>query len=552
MTVPSNGSGKTVTPEEIISRLDALEVLSRKNQIEPENYKYVIYTRKSTEDNEKQIKSIERQREACEELAAREGLRVIETIEETKSAKKSGVRPKFDWVINQLKLRRIHGVISWHPDRLSRNMKDAGEIIEMLDEGLIRDLKFVSYSFENSPSGKLLLAITFAVSKQYSDNLSVNVKSGNKSTLKSGKSIPDTHGYFKDGGRFLRPDGRNHELIKRASELRLEGCGQKEIAKFLNESDYKKAKGIGVIEHRNFVWSKQKLSRIFSNPVYCGIAHHGTDSTILSDSFDFEPMITREEYIRLNHSGKASGFMRDKKTRGNVVARLLNGKVFCGYCESSMHATLTKKNSNGKQTAYFFYRCDNTECSFKKKLGKRLHVKARVVTEFAVRTLGNLQLATEGTFNEYINVLMSEAKTNKRRLEHQLTGFLNEREKIKIELGKAVDRTQTSDIQVKRTFEEDVGQLKSRLTEIDSTIMETREAIEISKKALPTYSDFLELFKSIPEKISHARTLRHLDIILGSIFSNFFVTDRGVKQYLLREPYKSLEATYTVPSRSGG
>lgn len=66
--------------------------------------------------------------------------------------------------------------MAWAPDRLARNMKEGGEIIDMLDEGIIKDLKFVNHSFTNDANGKMLLSIAFALDKRYTDDLSYNVK----------------------------------------------------------------------------------------------------------------------------------------------------------------------------------------------------------------------------------------------------------------------------------------------------------------------------------------------------------------------------------------
>ena len=78
---------------------------------------------------------------------------------------------------------KYHGLLAWSPDRLSRNMKEAGEIIEMIDLEQIQDLHFKTYQFENNPNGKMLLGILFAISKQYSDKLSVDVSRGITGTV---------------------------------------------------------------------------------------------------------------------------------------------------------------------------------------------------------------------------------------------------------------------------------------------------------------------------------------------------------------------------------
>ena len=52
------------------------------------NPKYFLYARKSTEDEERQVMSIEAQLAELAEFGKREGLEVIETFIESKSAKK--------------------------------------------------------------------------------------------------------------------------------------------------------------------------------------------------------------------------------------------------------------------------------------------------------------------------------------------------------------------------------------------------------------------------------------------------------------------------------
>ena len=58
------------------------------------------------------------------------------------SAKKSGKRPLFEQMIRDFKSGKYQGLITWSPDRLSRNMKNAGEIIEMIDDNEIQELFF--------------------------------------------------------------------------------------------------------------------------------------------------------------------------------------------------------------------------------------------------------------------------------------------------------------------------------------------------------------------------------------------------------------------------
>lgn len=91
--------------------------------------KYVMYLRKSTEDEGRQIRSIKDQENDCVELGKRLGLNIIEIISERKSAKNPNNRPEFTKMLKRIKAKEFNAVIAWHPDRLARNMVEAGKII---------------------------------------------------------------------------------------------------------------------------------------------------------------------------------------------------------------------------------------------------------------------------------------------------------------------------------------------------------------------------------------------------------------------------------------
>ena len=141
--------------------------------------KYFAYCRKSTDDDDHQVLSIESQRQELKRYADREQLSVVEMREEARSAKDPG-RPIFDELLKRIQKGDADGILAWHPDRLARNALDGGRIIHLLDTGNLVSLKFPTYSFENTSQGKFMLAIMFGQSKYYVDSLSENVRRGNR------------------------------------------------------------------------------------------------------------------------------------------------------------------------------------------------------------------------------------------------------------------------------------------------------------------------------------------------------------------------------------
>jgi len=123
--------------------------------------KYIAYCRKSTDEADRQILSIEAQISELKEFAKREKLKIVDFFTEAKTAKKPG-REKFEQMLKLIEKGEANGILSWHADRLARNSVDGGKIIYLLDTGKLQSLKFPTLWFENTPQGKFMLSIAFS------------------------------------------------------------------------------------------------------------------------------------------------------------------------------------------------------------------------------------------------------------------------------------------------------------------------------------------------------------------------------------------------------
>lgn len=157
-------------------------------QIDVTKLRYVLYARKSTDDPKRQLRSIPDQIDECEFLAKSKGLRIVKVLKEEKSAKTPGKRKVFDQMIAGIEAGTYDAILAWNPDRLARNMIEGSKILNLADDGTIKDLKFVTHYFTNDASGKMLLGISFVMADYYSRNLSQNVTRGVRKGLKEGKS----------------------------------------------------------------------------------------------------------------------------------------------------------------------------------------------------------------------------------------------------------------------------------------------------------------------------------------------------------------------------
>src|SRR3990167_1114288 len=272
------------------------------NEIDYTKLKYVLYARKSTDDPQRQLRSISDQISECLELAERLHLRVVKPyITEEKSAKKPHLRPAFLQMVRDIKAGKYDAILAWNPDRLARNMLEAGMLIDLADNEVIKDFKFVTHVYSPDANGKMLLGMAFVLSKQYSDKLSQDVTRGVRNRfILEGKTPISKHGYVNESGNF-RPDGQNYELIKKAWLMRKEGTSIEDINEYLNQNGYfKVVKSSG----RKIPMTKQKLSDLFHDPFYYGILVQAKQEVDLRQLYGFEPAVSEEDFIyNLLHDG---------------------------------------------------------------------------------------------------------------------------------------------------------------------------------------------------------------------------------------------------------
>ena len=138
--------------------------------------KYCLYARKSTESEERQMLSIDSQIKEMLQLAERENLEIVCMKRESHSAKETGKRPIFNEIVNEIRVGKYNGILTWAPDRISRNAGDLGRIVDLMDAGLLKEIRTYGQRFTNNPNEKFLLMILGSQAKLENDNRSENVR----------------------------------------------------------------------------------------------------------------------------------------------------------------------------------------------------------------------------------------------------------------------------------------------------------------------------------------------------------------------------------------
>jgi DNA invertase Pin-like site-specific DNA recombinase len=233
--------------------------------------KYFIYCRKSSEEEDRQIQSIDSQKcELMRLVGAQAGIEIVDTLEEAQSAMTPG-RPVFNQALDRIERGEAEGLIAWAPDRLARNSVDGGRVIYLLDAGKIKDLKFATFTFENTPSGKFMLSILFGQSKYYSDALSENVRRGIRTKIENGW-LPNMAkiGYLNDPAtRTIIADPDRFPMLRELWELMITGSySPRRIRDIMEE------RGLRTLQRKREGGRPLALSSIYNiltNPFYAGV-----------------------------------------------------------------------------------------------------------------------------------------------------------------------------------------------------------------------------------------------------------------------------------------
>lgn len=200
---------------------------------------YCLYARKSTEDDERQAMSIDSQIKEMTELAQREGFFIKEVRRESHSAKESGQRLVFKKLLEDIRNGMFTGILSWAPDRLSRNAGDLGMVVDLMDQGRLQQIKTFSQSFSNNPNEKFLLMILCSQAKLENDQKGINVKRGIRAKCNMGwrPGMPPI-GYYNRAMAGIKdivvdPD-RGHIVTKMFERVARNGDSGRTLKKWLD------------------------------------------------------------------------------------------------------------------------------------------------------------------------------------------------------------------------------------------------------------------------------------------------------------------------------
>ena len=316
--------------------------------------RYCLYARKSSESEERQVLSIDSQIKEMLQLAEREGLEVVAMKRESHSAKETGQRPVFNEIVEEIRDGKYNAILTWAPDRISRNAGDLGKIVDLMDAGKLLQIRTFGQTFSNNPNEKFLLMILGSQAKLENDNRGINVKRGLRTRVESGLWPGMAPlGYINqkrmDKKCQILPDPDRAHVIKQMFEkVAFEGWSGRKVYNWLRFD-------LNFYTRGNKPLTLSGVYRIFDMPIYYGPFEYPRNSGQWYQG-SHEPLITKELFDKAQDRLK-----RDKIVRENREFAFT--KLFtCGMCESGITAQEKYKElKDGTTAKYVYYSCSKSK-----------------------------------------------------------------------------------------------------------------------------------------------------------------------------------------------
>ncbi len=305
--------------------------------------KALIYARVSSKDQEIEGYSIPAQTKLLQEYALKQNFQVVKNFTDVETAKKAG-RTQFNQMIAFLKENTgIAHILVEKTDRLLRNITDYALIDQLLEHSdlsihLVKEN--VILSRDSRSNEKFIFGIKALMAKNYSDNLSEEVKKGMLEKAAQGtypSSAP--YGYLNariDGKKVIVIDPDTAPFIKKMFELYATGS-------FSLLKLRKKIIADGMIYRNGKNFYVSTLETILKNEFYTGVFFWKGQKY---EDASHEALIDKALFQRVQQ--RMTSPLKKNKSRKDLFP--YSNLITCGVCGCALTAEIKKEK-------YIYYRC---------------------------------------------------------------------------------------------------------------------------------------------------------------------------------------------------
>ena len=483
--------------------------------------RYIAYIRKSEEREDRQMLSVSAQRAEIQKHFP--DLNIIEFIEESRSAFKPYNRLLFQRALDSIKAGEADGFVGWHPNRLSRNEIEAAEVTYLLRTGVMKDLKFCSFNFDNSAEGIMMLQMVMSQSQYESSKQGRDVKRGMQQKVSLMKERPGQvpQGYRKvpiiddTGSPLIRPkdgkvitktdiDPERFDLIRKMWDMLAAGRHTVSEIRAIANNDWQfTTRRTAKIGGRPLTTSM--MYKIFNNVFYAGLISHNGEVYPGNQ----RPMVTLEEF---DYVQKLLGDKGKPRSRGDDLAYA--SIMVCGECGCSIVGECKEKmvKRTGRLTTYIYYRC--TRKSDVRPCNQNKYTTLKELEEQIESELGKYTIMPE--FRDLaLKVIRRNNKTETRNRSQIYVSQAKRRTELQSQLDKLIDM-RTRELIDDDEYMEQKNRLKLERHRVDELLRTTEdradEWMELTEKAF----DFATYAQAQFRETSDLKVKRDILLTLGT------------------------------------
>ena len=457
--------------------------------------------------------SLPQQAKANREKAQSDNRKVVREFNIIESAKTSEKRDDFNEMVAYIKANKnIKFVYIEKPDRLTRNLKDATlayDLVYNYDITFVftRD-NFVLNKNSNSHA-KFQFDIKAVLAKNYIDNLSDEVKKGQRGMLEEGKwpgGVSPTG--YKKVDKLLIPDSPRDGFIVQTFELYASGSHSlKSLKKEMDKRGFRSQHGKPLTRSNYHV--------ILTNPIYFGMMRWNGH---LYEG-KHQPLIDQELFERVQEmlQRTKNGEIIPVYAKHNLTYR---GVLQCGECGCKITAEeKTKTNKgDGKVHRWVYYHCTHF-----KPCNQKGAVREEKIDEEIISTLQSLSLGQNTT--EWLKEKLRESHQEEIKFREQsLLNLNNTLAQVRNRLDKVYDDKLDGEID-----EDTYHRKREQLLEEQSLLLSQIKQHAIADKK---YVDFGCLVLDVAQRAGEIYEVRKPEekrYLANFVFSNLYLQDKNVK-----------------------
>ncbi|MEG2353729.1 MAG: recombinase family protein [Clostridium sp.] len=463
-------------------------------------------------------------------------------------------RPQFKQLMKDIRLKKVHILICYRLDRISRNVSDFSSILEVLQEYSVDFISVRDQFDTHTPMGRAMIYVASVFAQLERETIAERVKDNMLEMAKNGKwTGGKTPLGFISKREKITIDGTTKEssiLVKNPTEVTfikmlyekyLELGSLNKLEVYTHQNDLRSASGK--------IFEKSTLKIILQNPVYVMgnedvvnyLENH--DWIVYGEVDDIHSLLTYNKTQSASRNGKIVKVNRDISERFAAVSNiegfiepdlwlkvqkqfdrnrdtfphlgkthnvLLAGKLKCGICGNYMLVQHGRVTKDGQKS--FFY-----VCSLKRKSKKSLcsvkNVKSSVIEACVLKHLKQLSIDKKQFLNDYKSYLN---KMNN-------SSSISDLEKSLAFKEKQIDNLVTKlsiDNDISEILIDKIKALKQYCKQITSEISKAKENLEINKIAkidLSLVEDIIDQCSNI-DKLSKERQKKIIDVLIETIY----------------------------------